>query len=499
MSNSRRLILRVAVVCMSVVLLSPAAVTSAAPNVQLLSHSSYMDTSGYVHIVGEVQNNGSANAQFVRINFNFYNSSNTLLDTDFTYSDVDIMAPGEKSPFHNIFAPPAGYSHYAISSINASETSSSPNHNFTTTVTNTFVDVADYEHIVGQVTNNNTTTSEFVKVIFTFYNASGTTIDADFTYVNTGGNASLGPGQSASFELIRDTTPAYSQRVLLTQSNTPPSGSGTTYSGYDAQGGPEASSWGPGRLDVFVRGSRSQLLHKWYDNGWSAYEDFGGVLTADPAAVSWSVGRVDLFGRGTDGALWHKFYGGSWSGWGSLGGFLNSSPDVASWGPGRLDVFAVGTDGALWHQFHSGGWSGWASRGGVVVSDPAAVSWGANRIDLFVRGTDDALWHQFWNGSSWSGWQSLGGVLTSAAGVASWGNGRLDIFVRGTDNALWQKHYSDGQWSGWNSHGGVLVSDPSAVSWGFNRVDVFVTGTDSSIWQKSWTGANWTGWSSIGR
>ena len=160
--------------------------------------------------------------------------------------------------------------------------------------------------------------------------------------------------------------------------------------------GPDASSSGAGRLDVFVRGTDNALWHRSEDDGaWSAWESLGGVLTSDPAAVSGAAGRLDVFVRGIDNALWHKSYDGGWSGWESLGGVLTTGPDVASWGAGRLDVFVRGTDNALWHRSQDGGaWSAWESLGGVLTSDPAAVSGGAGRLDVFVRGTDNALWHK---------------------------------------------------------------------------------------------------------
>jgi len=74
---------------------------------------------------------------------------------------------------------------------------------------------------------------------------------------------------------------------------------------------PAISSWGVGRLDVFVQGTDNALWHKWWDNAkWSGpnYEPLGGKLTSSPAAVSWGVGRIDVVMRGTDGAVWQKFY-----------------------------------------------------------------------------------------------------------------------------------------------------------------------------------------------
>ena len=87
---------------------------------------------------------------------------------------------------------------------------------------------------------------------------------------------------------------------------------------------------------------------------WMGWESQGGVLTSGPGASSWAPGRLDVFGRGTDSALWHKWYEGGWGDWESLGGTLTSSPAAVSWGPGRIDVFARGTDSALWHTWYEG-------------------------------------------------------------------------------------------------------------------------------------------------
>jgi hypothetical protein len=262
-----------------------------------------------------------------------------------------------------------------------------------------------------------------------------------------------------------------------------------TWLGWESLGGvltsgPGVSSWGSGRLDVFVRGTDSALWHKWYQNGWSGWESLGGLLTSSPGAVSWGSGRIDVFVRGTDSALWHKWYQNGWSGWESLGGILTSEPAACAWSSGRLDVFVRGTDSALWHKWYQNGWSGWESLGGVLTSGPAAVSWSSGRIDVFVVGTDSALWHK-WYQNGWSGWESLGGVLTSSPAVSSWSAGRLDVFAAGTDSHMWHKWYQNG-WSGWEDLGGILTSAPAAVSWGPNRIDTFVMGTDSSLWHKWW-------------
>src|SRR5947207_10341053 len=85
------------------------------------------------------------------------------------------------------------------------------------------------------------------------------------------------------------------------------------WSNWEALGGllasaPGVSSWASRRLDVFARGTDSQLYHKWFDRAWSGWEALGGLLTSTPVAVSWGADRIDVFTRGTDSQLYHKWF-----------------------------------------------------------------------------------------------------------------------------------------------------------------------------------------------
>ena len=73
--------------------------------------------------VGEVVNNTSTNESLVQLNLGFYNSSGTLLGTDFAFTSLDVLAPGEKSPFEDDFTPPVGYDHTNVLSIDPTPTS----------------------------------------------------------------------------------------------------------------------------------------------------------------------------------------------------------------------------------------------------------------------------------------------------------------------------------------------------------------------------------------
>jgi hypothetical protein len=57
------------------------------------------EVSASYHIIGEVRNNGSMKADFVRIFVTIYNITNNTLGTDYTYLSRSTLEPGAKLPF----------------------------------------------------------------------------------------------------------------------------------------------------------------------------------------------------------------------------------------------------------------------------------------------------------------------------------------------------------------------------------------------------------------
>jgi hypothetical protein len=83
-------------------------------------------------------------------------------------------------------------------------------------------------------------------------------------------------------------------------------------------------------------------------------ESLGGTLTPAPAAASWGPNRIDTFVRGTENAIYHKWWDGTaWRAWECLSSILNESPGAVLWGPNRIDTFAPGTDNSLYHKWWS--------------------------------------------------------------------------------------------------------------------------------------------------
>jgi hypothetical protein len=272
-------------------------------------------------------------------------------------------------------------------------------------------------------------------------------------------------------------------------------------------GGVAASSWGPKRLDAFVRGTDGILYHKFVDDfhswQWDPYLPQIHV-TSDASSVSTATQSVDVFVRGTDGGLWRTTYRAATSSgvWQPLGGVLASgtAPSAVALSNGDIDVFVEGADGQLWDDRYTSltnSWT-WSARGGRLATGPSAVSPGAAVAQAFVEGTDRALW--LWSPSSTPQWTGLGGRLATPPAAASSVSGTVDALVEGTDSVLY--HWSSGIPAAagvtpnpfWETVGGRLAAAPAATSWGGGRLDVLVRGTDAALWH-AWTPTGLAPWS----
>ena len=91
---------------------------SSSNELQILSDNSFTDSIGYMHVVGEVQNNGATNAQFVQVTGTFYDNNNQVVGTHFTYTNPSDIPAGDKAPFEIILSsasvPVSEINHYNL-------------------------------------------------------------------------------------------------------------------------------------------------------------------------------------------------------------------------------------------------------------------------------------------------------------------------------------------------------------------------------------------------
>ena len=87
-----------------------------APGLVIQGDSSSIDDIGDLHVVGLVVNQSDAPAEFVKIVGIFYTADGTVVRSDFTYTDLDIVAPGESTSFDLIVleGASAGIARYSL-------------------------------------------------------------------------------------------------------------------------------------------------------------------------------------------------------------------------------------------------------------------------------------------------------------------------------------------------------------------------------------------------
>ncbi|MCK5627566.1 FxLYD domain-containing protein, partial [Candidatus Bathyarchaeota archaeon] len=144
------------------------------------NHSSYISSSGALHVVGEVNNTGETNVKDIIISVTYLDIDDQAIASGSSSVLQDILLPGMKAPFDAVLTGSSAVQQvdrYELE-VSFSETNMVLNrtlviqsHNFTSTITGAF-------HIVGEVKNSGTEISTATNAIATCYNSSGTVVAA---------------------------------------------------------------------------------------------------------------------------------------------------------------------------------------------------------------------------------------------------------------------------------------------------------------------------------
>ncbi len=175
-------------------------------------------------LLGAVQNNANENAQFVEIDFTFYNSSNKVIDTDYCYIDGHLHENLDGDGFLYDTAlgkGDIGYFDCYVSVTDYAKVSTKVSYtNYDSIkvsddvqVDNLFVsyDYNDNIKFTGMIKNNSSKTLSFVEARFFILNSDGQLIDSAYSYVNgsncgtTQTDACLHTREDGSFEVRSDT------------------------------------------------------------------------------------------------------------------------------------------------------------------------------------------------------------------------------------------------------------------------------------------------------
>jgi|GEM_PF-7110654 len=141
-----------------------------------------VSSNGFIHfgsigaqriIVGEVQNNGNKNLRFITVEATTYTHEGEVHSKSEAYVLVDILLPGEIGPFMFLEATSAEAMTYQLDIVDYKETDVQPSRDFEIIEQQSEINDFDLYAIVGSLTNNSTTTANFLTISATCYDLNG--------------------------------------------------------------------------------------------------------------------------------------------------------------------------------------------------------------------------------------------------------------------------------------------------------------------------------------
>ncbi|MHB8621169.1 MAG: FxLYD domain-containing protein [Chloroflexota bacterium] len=187
----------------------------AKPSAIVTGSSSYTDpTSGQLHIVGEVQNNGNIALQFVQVTATLKDTSGNPVQSAIGFTLLNILVPGQKSPFDIFTIPPANLGSNADLSISFDTASNPPTGGLALSGAHLLFNGQGHLHLTGYLTNSSPDPAVSYHIVYTIFDSAGTPIRAGtFNLLNSvDGNPAqaplLLPGTSGHFDYSIPDPPA---------------------------------------------------------------------------------------------------------------------------------------------------------------------------------------------------------------------------------------------------------------------------------------------------
>jgi len=189
-----------------------AAPTALPPNavlLGLLSNNNFTDDFNTLTLVGEVRNDSPLDVGQTEIDVTFYDSAGSVIGTATGQTVLEVIPPGEKSPFHITLTRPAGFASYSLRAV-ALPVPPKQTAQLSVVELRRFEDEAGFFHIKGTIENVGSRVAKRTKVAAVIYGRDGGVINVGFTYVNP---PNLAPGEQATY----DVTFAYYPKYLTQQ------------------------------------------------------------------------------------------------------------------------------------------------------------------------------------------------------------------------------------------------------------------------------------------
>lgn len=160
--------------------------TTNSAGLQILSHKNYVDSLGWYHIVGEVQNNSEIPMEFVEVIAKLYDDANEVIGTKLTFTAPDVIFPGGKAPFDIIALRRSQWANIKTYDLQVKGDASQALLEQKLVLLNQNSHIqSGYLYVDGEVLNTGDTPT-LVKLIITLYDANYNVVNTNWSYADAG-------------------------------------------------------------------------------------------------------------------------------------------------------------------------------------------------------------------------------------------------------------------------------------------------------------------------
>ncbi|HUG28975.1 MAG TPA: polysaccharide deacetylase family protein [Candidatus Limnocylindria bacterium] len=202
----------------------------------VLSSTTWTDSSGYLHIAGEVLNNTAEPRRWLQLDASLLNGSGASIGSAVGYPRVTTLAPWTRSPFEIVTRKPAGFAKAKVRVCTPSTTggclpgqvAGTPLAGLSVAQSPSFTDTAGRRHYVGSVLNGGSSTSFLTTAVVTVYNAYG-----NMKGIAAGGTrpGKVTAGAKGTYEIVGRGLAAPNRYVTTTTGTATGCSSGPRYTG----------------------------------------------------------------------------------------------------------------------------------------------------------------------------------------------------------------------------------------------------------------------------
>jgi hypothetical protein len=196
---------------MAGVIAAPTALPPDAVLLGLVSDNDFVDEFNTLTIVGEVRNDSTLDIGQTDITVTFYDAAGAVVGTANGAAMLEVIPPGEKSPFIVTLIRPPGYTTYSLRAV-ARPTLAKRKAQLAVVELKRFEDEAGFFHIKGAIKNVGNRVAKRVKVAASIYGRDNGVINVGFTYVDP---PTLAPGEQATYDVIFAYYPRYASQQVI--------------------------------------------------------------------------------------------------------------------------------------------------------------------------------------------------------------------------------------------------------------------------------------------